>query len=168
MDPFVAAVSITSTAVLVLYLWWPLIATCALAVVFALSFFTGTQTEVLTVAALAAALVMRLGWNALILSYAGVFLLATALVAFGETSTPINLGIYLISATVAGAVGFVVVRLVARRHEAVVRRRRRAQSQRRAEEAAHAAEQARHQADREAERAARFEEAVARDAALRG
>ncbi|KQQ66172.1 sensor histidine kinase [Microbacterium sp. Leaf320] len=106
VDPFVAAVSITSTAVLVLYLWWPLIATCALAVVFALSFFTGTQTEVLTVAALAAALVMRLGWNALILSYAGVFLLATALVAFGETSTPINLGIYLISATVAGAVGF--------------------------------------------------------------
>ncbi|KQZ22442.1 MULTISPECIES: sensor histidine kinase [Microbacterium] len=106
VDPFVAAVSIASTAVLVLYLWWPLIATCALAVVFALSFFTGSQTEVLTVAALAAALIMRLGWNALILSYAGVFLLATALVAFGETSTPINLGIYLISATVAGAVGF--------------------------------------------------------------
>ncbi|WP_120494241.1 sensor histidine kinase [Microbacterium phyllosphaerae] len=106
VDPFVAAVSIASTAVLVLYLWWPLIATCALAVVFALSFFTGTQTEVLTVAALAAALIMRLGWNALILSYAGVFLLATALVAFGETSTPINLGIYLITATVAGAVGF--------------------------------------------------------------
>ena len=106
VDPFVAAVSIASTAVLVLYLWWPLIATCALAIVFALSFLTGTQTEVLTVAALAAALVMRLGWNALILSYAGVFLLATALVAFGDASTPINLGIYLITATVAGAVGF--------------------------------------------------------------
>ncbi|QYG92425.1 hypothetical protein HC251_08195 [Iamia sp. SCSIO 61187] len=67
-----------------------------------------------------------------------------------------------------GAAGFVVLRLVARRHEAVVRRRRRAQSERRAAEAERSADEARRQAELEAERAARFEEAVARDAALRG
>jgi flagellar biosynthesis/type III secretory pathway M-ring protein FliF/YscJ len=67
-----------------------------------------------------------------------------------------------------GAVGFLVLRLVARRHEAVLRRRRRAQHQRRAEHAERAAEETRQQAARQAERAARFEEAVARDAALRG
>lgn len=63
-----------------------------------------------------------------------------------------------------GAVGFALLVMVARRHEAVVRRRRWAQHQRRAEHAERTAEEAWHQA----ERAARFEEAVARDAALRG
>ena len=68
----------------------------------------------------------------------------------------------------AGVVGFVVLRLVGHRHEAVERRRRRALGQRRAEEAERAADETRRQVEHEAERAARFEEAVARDAALRG
>lgn len=106
VDPLAAAVSIASTALLALYLWSPLIASCATAVVFALSFVSGTETQVLTVAAFAAGLVMRLGWTALILSYSGVFLLASAIVAYAETEEPVNVGIYLIFAVVSGAVGY--------------------------------------------------------------
>lgn len=106
VDPLAAAVSIASTALLALYLWSPLIASCATAVVFALSFISGTETQVLTVAAFAAGLVMRLGWTALILSYSGVFLLASAVVAYAETEEPVNVGIYLIFAVVSGAVGY--------------------------------------------------------------
>lgn len=106
VSPFDAAIGIASTAVLALYLWSPLYATCALALVFALSFFTGTEAYVLTAAAFAAGLIMRLGWNALILSYAGLFLIATALVAWVDTEEPINIAIYLVTAAVSGAVGF--------------------------------------------------------------
>ena len=100
------AIGIASTAVLALYLWSPLYATCALALVFALSFLTGTEAYVLTAAAFAAGLIMRLGWNSLILSYAGLFLLATSLVAMVDTDDPINIAIYLVTAAVSGAVGF--------------------------------------------------------------
>lgn len=106
VNPFDAALGIASTAVLALYLWSPLYATCALALVFALSFLTGTEAYVLTAAAFAAGLIMRLGWNALILSYAGLFLVATALVAWTDTDDPINVAIYLVTAAVSGAVGF--------------------------------------------------------------
>ena len=100
------AIGIASTAVLALYLWSPLYATCALALVFALSFLTGTEAYVLTAAAFAAGLIMRLGWNSLILSYAGLFLLATSLVAMVDTDDPINIAIYLVTTAVSGAVGF--------------------------------------------------------------
>jgi len=105
-DLFDSAIGIASTAVLALYLWSPLYATCALALVFALSFFAGTEAYVLTAAAFAAGLIMRLGWNALILSYAGLFLVATALVAGANVDEPINIAIYLVTAAVSGAVGF--------------------------------------------------------------
>ncbi|MFJ4999989.1 sensor histidine kinase [Microbacterium sp. NPDC088619] len=103
---FAAVIGIASTAVIALYLWSPLYATCALALVFALSFLAGTEAYVLTAAAFAAGLIVRLGWNALILSYAGGFLLATALVAWLDTQAPINIAIYLVTAAVSGAVGF--------------------------------------------------------------
>jgi signal transduction histidine kinase len=105
-NPITSVVSIASTAVLALYLWSPLIATCAMGLVFGLSFLTGTETQVLITAAVAAALVMRLGWTSLILSYTGGFLLSSAIIAFGDSTVPVNVGIYLIFATLAGAVGF--------------------------------------------------------------
>ncbi|WP_243229685.1 sensor histidine kinase [Microbacterium sp. CIAB417] len=99
-------VSILTTAILALFLVSPLLATCALGLAFALSFLVSAETQVLTTAAVAAALVMRLGRTSLILSYTGGFLLAAAIIAYGDTRVPVNVGIYLIFATVAGGVGF--------------------------------------------------------------
>ena len=104
VNPAALFVSVASTAAFALYLWKPLIATCALGVVLALSFLVGTEFQVLTAAAVAAGLVMRLGWTSLILSYTGAFLVAAALVASRESG--VNIALYLIFATVAGAVGF--------------------------------------------------------------
>ncbi|WP_101848355.1 sensor histidine kinase [Zhihengliuella sp. ISTPL4] len=105
-NPAAVLVSIASSAVFALYLWKPLIATCALGVVFALSFLAGTESQVLTAAAVAAGLVMRLGWTALILSYTGAFLVAAALVAFGDEDSGVNVALFLVFAAVSGAVGF--------------------------------------------------------------
>lgn len=105
-SPITSVVSIASTAVLALYLWSPLIATCAMGLVFGLSFLTGTETQVLITAAVAAALVMRLGWTSLVLSYIGGFLVSATIIAYGDSTVPVNVGIYLIFATLAGAVGF--------------------------------------------------------------
>ncbi|WP_136056895.1 histidine kinase [Microbacterium sp. K24] len=105
-NPLGILVSIASTASFALYLWNPLIATCALGVVFASSFFVGTESLVLTAAAVAAGLVMRLGWTSLVLSYTGAFLVAAALVANGDLEAGVNVGLFLIFAAVAGAVGF--------------------------------------------------------------
>ncbi|WP_149083537.1 MULTISPECIES: sensor histidine kinase [Microbacterium] len=105
-NPAAVLVSIASSAVFALYLWKPLIATCALGVVFALSFLAGTESQVLTAAAVAAGLVMRLGWTALILSYTGAFLVAAALVAFGDGGSGVNVALFLVFAAVSGAVGF--------------------------------------------------------------
>ncbi|KJQ53967.1 sensor histidine kinase [Microbacterium sp. SA39] len=105
-NPLGLLVSIASTASFTLYLWNPLIATGALGVVFALSFLTGTEALVLTAAAVAAGLVMRLGWTSLILSYTGAFLVAAALVASSGVEADVSVGLFLIFAAVAGAVGF--------------------------------------------------------------
>ncbi|WP_067194812.1 sensor histidine kinase [Microbacterium sp. XT11] len=99
-------VSVASTVVFALYLWSPVVATIALAVVFALSFLTGTETQVLTAAAFAAGMVMRLGWASLIFSYIGVFLVSSAIIAYGDTRVPVNVGIHLILAAVSGAIGY--------------------------------------------------------------
>ena len=69
VNPLASAVSIASTLATALFLWSPLIATCAIGVVLVASFFTGTESQVLITAALASALVMRLGWTPLVLSY---------------------------------------------------------------------------------------------------
>ncbi|MGN7977671.1 sensor histidine kinase [Microbacterium sp. 22195] len=106
MDPVGVAFSVAATAVFVLYLWWPPVATILLGCVFVLSFFAGKDSSVLFAAAIAAGLVMRLGSTALVLSYLGGFLVATASVAYGDHRVPVNVGIYLVVATVAGAVGY--------------------------------------------------------------
>lgn len=106
LDPLTAAIGIASTAALALFLWSPLIATYALGVVFALSFIPGIEAQVLTVAAFAAGLVVRLGWTSLVLSYVGVFLVASALVAIGGSTDVFNIGIFLVGAAVSGAVGY--------------------------------------------------------------
>ncbi|WP_431070885.1 sensor histidine kinase [Microbacterium phyllosphaerae] len=106
LEPLTAALGIASTAVLALYLWSALIATYALGVVFALSFIPGIEAQVLTVAAFAAGLIVRLGWTSLVLSYAGVFLLASALVVTGGSRDAFNIAIFLVGAAVSGAVGF--------------------------------------------------------------
>ncbi|MBP5801057.1 hypothetical protein ABY45_07480 [Microbacterium maritypicum] len=106
VNPVALLVSVACTAAFALYLWNPLIATCALGVVFATSFLVGTESQVLTAAAVAGGLVMRLGWTSLILSYTGAFLIAAAVVANGDADTDVNVGLFLIFATVAGAVGF--------------------------------------------------------------
>jgi signal transduction histidine kinase len=106
VDIVASLLSIATTSAFALYLWSPLAATGALGIVLALSFFTGVASEVLIGFAVAAALIMRLGWTALVLSYIGVFLLAAALLAYGDQNVPVNVGIYLIVATVAGAIGY--------------------------------------------------------------
>lgn len=106
MNPAALLVSVACTAAFALYLWNTLIATCALGVVFATSFLVGTESQVLTAAAVAAGLVMRLGWTSLILSYTGAFLIAAAVVANGDADAEVNVGLFLVFATVAGAVGF--------------------------------------------------------------
>ncbi len=105
VNPLASAVSIASTLATALFLWSPLIATCAIGIVLVASFFTGTESQVLITAALASALVMRLGWTPLVLSYTGVFLVAASVMAYGDSDVPVNVGIYLIAATVAGAIG---------------------------------------------------------------
>lgn len=98
--------SISATAVFTLYLWSPVAATAVLGVVFTLSFFAGTDSSVLLAGTVAAGMVMRLGSTALVLAYAGGFLVATAVVAYGDSAVAVNVGIYLLIAAIAGAVGF--------------------------------------------------------------
>lgn len=101
-----ALISIASTLVFAFYLWRPAVATILLCGVFAASFFAGQDTTVLFAAAIAAGLVMRLGSTALVLSYLAGFFVATALVAYGDRVVPVNVGVYLVIAAVAGAVGY--------------------------------------------------------------
>ncbi|MBO9625972.1 MAG: hypothetical protein J7484_06325 [Microbacterium sp.] len=116
-----ALISVASTAVFALYLWSPLWATVALAVIFGLSFLSGTETQVLTAAAFAAGMVMRLGRGSLIFSYTGVFLLSASLIAFGDTRVPVNVGVQMILAAVSGAIGY-ALRLAAERGRRLERR----------------------------------------------
>ena len=109
--------SITATAVFVLYLWWPATATVALGLVFAVSVGVGKEAAVLFAAAIAAGMVLRLGATALVLSYAGGFLVATAVVALVDRES-VNVGIYLVIAAVAGAIGF-ALRLASARGESL-------------------------------------------------
>lgn len=103
---FQSVLSIATSIVFALYLWSPWAATISLGIVFALSFIAGTESESIFAAAVAVGLVMRLGRTALILCYIGAFLVATAIVANGDTDVPVTVGAYLIIATVSGAIGF--------------------------------------------------------------
>lgn len=114
VNPFTSLVSIASSSIFVIYLWSPLVATCALGAALGFSFLIGTETQVLITAAFAATLVMRLGWTSLILSYIAGFLVATGIIAYGASEVPVNVGIYLIFGTAAGAVGLALRRAFAR------------------------------------------------------
>ncbi|WP_423494750.1 sensor histidine kinase [Microbacterium esteraromaticum] len=110
--------SVTATAVFILYLWWPATATAVLGLVFVLSVGAGKEGAVLFAAAIAAGMVLRLGATALVLSYAGGFLIATGVVAFVGDGQSVNIGIYLVVAAVAGAIGF-ALRLASARGESL-------------------------------------------------
>lgn len=112
----VPLLSIATTSMFALYLWTPFVATCALGLMLALSFLTGSEAQVLLAVAIAAGLVMRVGWNSLILSYIGGFLVAASIIAYGDLSVPVNVGIYLIVATVSGTIGFALRMSSARGH----------------------------------------------------
>lgn len=111
-----SVLSVVTTATFALYIWWPWVATAVLGVLFALSFITNTQFNVIFAAAVAVGLVVRLGRTALILSYAGLFLVAVAVIAYSDRGATVNVGIYLILATVAGAIGFALRVAAARGH----------------------------------------------------
>ncbi|MGO2933279.1 MAG: hypothetical protein ACTICP_12410, partial [Microbacterium sp.] len=106
--PLALTFSVATTAVFALYLWLPWVATAALVFVLTLSFVTGADSEVILAAAVATGLVTRLGRTWLILSYAGVFLVGTAIVGLDAAGPPVNIGIYLIIAAVSGAIGFLL------------------------------------------------------------
>lgn len=106
MNPLAVVIGVASTAMLAVFLWSPLIAVCGLAVVFVLSSLVGAESETLILLAIAAGLVVRLGWTTLVMVYAGVFLLATAFVAVGLNANPINVGVYLIAAVVSSVIGY--------------------------------------------------------------
>ncbi|MFP1601446.1 sensor histidine kinase [Microbacterium sp. 2216-1] len=108
--------SLTATAVFILYLWWPATATAVLGLVFVVSVGAGEQAAVLFTAAIAAGLVLRLGATALVLSYAAGFLVAAAVVALVDSDEAANIGINLVVAAVAGAIGF-ALRLASARGE---------------------------------------------------
>lgn len=105
VDPFAALLSIATTATFALFLWWSWGATALLVILFALSFLTGTQFNVIFASAIAVGLIMRLGRTALIFSYVGLFLVAVAVIAYTDGGATVNVGIYLIIATVSGLIG---------------------------------------------------------------
>ena len=115
-NPIAFLTSSAATASFALFLWRPWVASASLAVLFALSFATSTQFNVIVAAAIAAGLVMRLGRTALIASYAGFFLVATAIIAYTDGGATVNVGIYLVIATVSGAIGFALRVASARGH----------------------------------------------------
>lgn len=104
-DVAATVLSIVMTAAFALFLWSPLAATAAITLILVLAFAFGHETGVLAAASFAVGLVVRLGWTALLLSYLGVFLVAVAVLAYTVQNAPVNVGIYLIAATLAGAVG---------------------------------------------------------------
>lgn len=103
---FTSVLSIATTATFAVFLWWPWIATAMLVVLFALSFVAGTQFDVVFAAAIAVGLIMRLGRTALVFSYVGLFLIAVAIIAYADGGATVNVGIYLVIATVSGVIGF--------------------------------------------------------------
>ncbi|MGO2748353.1 sensor histidine kinase [Microbacterium sp.] len=105
-EPLATILSVATTATFVLYLWWPWTATTLLAVLFGLSFITGTQFTVVFAAAVAVGLVMRIGRTALMLSYVVLFLVAVVIIAYTDGGATVNVGIYLIIAIVSGGIGF--------------------------------------------------------------
>jgi len=104
-DASALVVSLASTLVLPLFFWSPLIGACAIALVFVFSLFAAPGAQVLVAGATAFGLVMRFGKKRLIWTYTASFLVALAGVAIYGVVDSINVGIVLVFATVAGAIG---------------------------------------------------------------
>jgi len=104
-DPVDLSVSIASTLILAVFLWSPLIASFAMALIFVFAFAVGTEPQVLLTAALAVGLVLRFGRIALSVSYTAGFVIAVFVVALSDAGAAINPGMYLIVGTVSGAIG---------------------------------------------------------------
>lgn len=100
------ALGAATTAAFALFLWSPVAATLLLGGVLALSFVTGLNVSALLASVVAAGLVMRLGRLWLIFGYLGGVLVTFAIIAIGDHEGRVNIGLYLIIATVSGAVGF--------------------------------------------------------------
>lgn len=117
--PIQRAIGIAATLSLALYIWSPLVATSALGVAVALSFFVDGAIGPFLAAAMAALLVLRVATVPLIIGYAGGFLIFAALLAMGIGSpedTPVNIAAYLVVAAVSGGLGFALRMAYARGH----------------------------------------------------
>lgn len=113
-SPLPSIVSIAATAAFALFLWSPLIAAITLALVFAVSYFAGSEVDMLTAIAVAAGLLTRLASTALIFSYLALFLVVSALVAVRDAGSGINVAVHLILAVVSGSIGFALRMAAAR------------------------------------------------------
>lgn len=114
-----AALSIATTLAFALYLWSPLVATSALGLAVALSFFVNNAIAGLVAGAIAAGLVLRLATAPLVIGYVGGLLLLNALYAYlygARESTPTNIALFLIFAIVAGGVGLALRMAYTRGH----------------------------------------------------
>lgn len=103
-----SAVSIVVSLTFLLYMRSPLIATEALGAAIAVSFLAGNAADTLVAGSLAALLVLRLAATPTIIAYMGGLLASSALLASGvgnPDGMPTNVTMYLLVATVAGAVG---------------------------------------------------------------
>lgn len=111
--------SVAVTSTLALYIWSPWLATSLLGALVALSFVAGSAIDTLIAAAVAAFLVLRLATTPLIIAYAGGVFVASALLASGLGSPDAeagNITVFLIVATIAGAVGLALRTAYARGH----------------------------------------------------
>lgn len=118
VTPLQGALSFATTLTFVLYLWSPLIATIALGAAIGLSFVGGDAIGPLAAGSIAALLVLRLGTTRLVAAYAGGLLLYISLFASGFGTggdTQTNVTIYLLLATITGAVGLALRLATARR-----------------------------------------------------
>lgn len=118
-DRLQAVLSIATTLTFALYLWSPRIATLALGVAVALAFVAGDATAALLAAAVATALVLRLGTTGLILGYSGTQIIAIVLYALGLGRSPLATGnvlFFVIIAVIAGGIGLALRMSYARGH----------------------------------------------------
>ena len=107
-SPFQSAVNIAVSLTLLLYLRSPWVGTVMLGVAVSGSFLAGNAIDTLVAGSLAALLVLRLAATPTIIAYMGGLLASSALLASGAGNPddmPTNVTMYLLVATVAGAVG---------------------------------------------------------------
>lgn len=117
-DPLFIALGIATNLSFALYLWAPVIATAVLGLITVTSFMITGAAASLVPAAIAAALVTRLGATWLILAYVGGFVIAIALLAagFGNEGEATSIAPLLVAAALSGVVGIALRLAYARGH----------------------------------------------------